>query len=103
MPPAEAARVRALFTEPCAPYEPFLRSRNINRHKDGTLRDVQSSGMPILDVDGRLLGYRGLDRDVTALKQAQAAQRKSEERFRRLFDDAPLPMGLAGPEGAFLP
>jgi PAS domain S-box-containing protein len=33
------------------------------------------------------------------LDQVQAAQRASEERFRRLFDDAPVALGLAGHDG----
>ncbi|MBW3584861.1 MAG: PAS domain S-box protein [Cyanobacteria bacterium 0813] len=33
-------------------------------------------------------------RDITARKQAEAALQKSEEKFRNLFDDAPIAMGL---------
>ena len=34
-------------------------------------------------------------RDITARKHAEAAQQKSEEKFRNLFDDAPIAIGLA--------
>ncbi|MEG5052443.1 MULTISPECIES: PAS domain S-box protein [unclassified Microcoleus] len=34
-------------------------------------------------------------RDITARKQAEAALQKSEEKFRNLFDDAPIALGLA--------
>ena len=33
-------------------------------------------------------------RDITARKQAEAALQKSEEKFRNLFDDAPIAIGL---------
>ncbi|MEG4986770.1 PAS domain S-box protein [Microcoleus sp. BR0-C5] len=34
-------------------------------------------------------------RDITARKQAESALQKSEEKFRNLFDDAPIALGLA--------
>ena len=34
-------------------------------------------------------------RDITASKHAEAALQKSEEKFRNLFDDAPIAIGLA--------
>lgn len=35
------------------------------RHKDGSIRILESNANPILDESGNLLGYRGTDRDVT--------------------------------------
>jgi len=35
------------------------------RHKDGSLRWLDSNGRPLFDADGRLRGFRGADRDVT--------------------------------------
>ena len=35
------------------------------RHKDGSLRWLESNGRPLFDADGRLRGFRGADRDVT--------------------------------------
>jgi PAS domain S-box-containing protein/diguanylate cyclase (GGDEF)-like protein len=34
-------------------------------HVDGSLRWLESNGMPIYDEDGRLAGFRGTDRDIT--------------------------------------
>lgn len=39
-----------------------------------TRRFVSVSGAPILDVAGRFLGYRGVGRDVTPLKQAEQSR-----------------------------
>ena len=50
------------------------------RHKDGSVRHVQSSGDPILSADGELVGWRGSDRDVTEELAARA------ERDRLLAD-----------------
>jgi PAS domain S-box-containing protein len=76
MPPDEAARMAAEFAAFAARCEPFRDLDNITLHQDGSPRHVQTSGTPLLDETGNLLGYRGLDRDVTALKLAEAELRK---------------------------
>lgn len=35
------------------------------RHKDGGYRELESNASPILDADGGVIGYRGIDRDIT--------------------------------------
>ncbi|HWH48239.1 MAG TPA: EAL domain-containing protein [Burkholderiales bacterium] len=47
------------------------------RHKDGSLRWLESNGKPFLAADGTLLGFRGADRDVTE-------RVLQEEKVRRL-------------------
>ena len=45
------------------------------RHADGSVRLLESSAQPLLDDEGRLAGYRGIDRDVTVrMQQAQKIQ-----------------------------
>jgi diguanylate cyclase (GGDEF)-like protein/PAS domain S-box-containing protein len=38
---------------------------NTNRHKDGHVVIMESSGVPIINESGKLLGYRGINRDIT--------------------------------------
>lgn len=71
MPPDEAERVRAEFLAFAARKEPFRDLDNINLHRDGSLRHLSTNGTPILGPEGELLGYRGVDRDVTEKKQAE--------------------------------
>jgi PAS domain S-box-containing protein len=78
MPPDEAARAGAEFAAIAGRREAFRDLYNIVLHKDGSPRHVQTNGVPILDTDGALLGYRGLDRDVTERKQVE----KDLERHR---------------------
>jgi PAS domain S-box-containing protein len=101
IPPEEAAHFQADVEAIVASRAPFRDLDNVNLHKDGSVRYVQSSGTPILDADGQLLGYRGVDRDVTAQKLAERALRESESHFRQLFDaisDAIYVYPLAGPD-----
>lgn len=56
---------------------------NPNVHKNGSIVLLETSGSPILDKEGNLLGYRGADKDVTERRKAedelQAAYTKLKE------------------------
>jgi PAS domain S-box-containing protein len=77
--PEDAERVRVLFNELAAARQPGYGIENINRHKDGRLVVLETNGVPIFGETGLLVGYRGMDRDVTARKQVEAALRQSQE------------------------
>jgi diguanylate cyclase (GGDEF)-like protein/PAS domain S-box-containing protein len=81
MPPAEAERVRAIFDGMVASRCPCFGIENTNRHKDGHLVVLETSCVPVFGPAHRLLGYRGMDRDVTERKKAETALRQSEERL----------------------
>ncbi|MDX1593923.1 MAG: ATP-binding protein [Gammaproteobacteria bacterium] len=46
---------------------------NRNLHRDGRVVTLETSGLPLLDEQGRLVGYRGADRDIS--EQIAARQR----------------------------
>ena len=86
MPEEEVQRAQAEFSDIAARCEPFRDLDSIHRHKNGSLCHVQSNGTPILEADGRLAGFRGLDRDVSETKLAEARLRISEERLQLALD-----------------
>jgi PAS domain S-box-containing protein len=58
---------------------------NPNIHKNGDTIILETSGLPVLDREGNLIGYRGSDRDITLHKKAEVALRESEERYKRII------------------
>lgn len=79
MPPAEAKHISWTFRDIVANRRPFANLENINLHKDGREVVLETSGVPIFDTDGRFLGYRGIDRDITLRRQAQEALVKARD------------------------
>lgn len=65
MPPEEAEKINIQFEEYVEQGLPFRNLLNINLHKDGHAVYLESNGEPFFDESGRLLGYRGSDRDIT--------------------------------------
>lgn len=90
MPPDEAKRVRAEFKTVLSRRDMVLDYLNINIHKNGEIRFIQTSGVPIFDTQGELCGYRGLDKDVTERKRAEQSLRQSEERLRFHMENSPM-------------
>ncbi|MHB8069348.1 MAG: PAS domain S-box protein [Desulfobaccales bacterium] len=69
--------------------QPFRDFLNRNLRKDGETVWLSTSGVPVLDAAGNLLGYRGVDNDITARKQAEDSLRESEENYRLLVNQIP--------------
>ena len=82
MPPDEAKRIAAIFAPIAASQKPFRELENTNIHKDGHLVVLETSGVPIINMDGKFCGYRGIDRDITDRKEAEDTLRIRAEELK---------------------
>ena len=67
---------------------PFRDFINGYLHKNGTIVWLSTSGVPVLDEQGNLLGYRGANIDITARRQAQEALEHANIQLNALVQEA---------------
>lgn len=72
------------FLEIANKKEPFYGLENWNVHKNGSRVLLETSGVPILDENGQLAGYRGIDRDITERKKLQLELEKYTKDLEQL-------------------
>jgi len=83
MPSAEAERMTKIMFQYFMDAKPFTAFENLNLHKEGREVVLETSGVPILDENGILTGYRGVDRDITKRKKTEMEKQILEDRLQR--------------------
>jgi diguanylate cyclase (GGDEF)-like protein/PAS domain S-box-containing protein len=74
----------------------------INKKKNGKLVDVSSTATPILDDAGSIIGYLGIQRDISQRIQAEEALRTAEGNYHSIFDNATVGIYQSTPQGRFI-
>ncbi|MCX6134524.1 MAG: PAS domain S-box protein [Ignavibacteriales bacterium] len=66
-----------------------VRGELLNKHKDGRVIEIDGSATPIVDENKRIIGYLGIQRNITERKNVERALRESETRLRTIIDAEP--------------
>lgn len=96
-PPEDVPRL--LEALPAAVDSPRMENTWRHRRKDGSLIDVEL-GLYSFNAEGKRARLTVVN-DVTESKRVTEQLRDSEERFRRIFDEAPIGMGIVGADYRF--
>ena len=78
MPPEEAVRTRHLFNRAVTNKLDIWELENDYIRKDGRVITLETNGIPILDGEGNVLGFRGIDRDITNRKVLEQQLRRAQ-------------------------
>lgn len=70
--------------------EPFSNFKNKALTKDGMTVWLMTNGIPIVAPDGRLLGYRGNDTDITEWQKAEDVIVESRNLLNTIIDTIPI-------------
>jgi len=89
MPPEDRKQAIGSFMSLAKSPKPFTGLEASSYDSRGRLIAVEISGVPFFDADGRLLGYRGISRDVTERKRAEEALRASQSMLQSVMENVP--------------
>jgi PAS domain S-box-containing protein/putative nucleotidyltransferase with HDIG domain len=81
VPLQEARRLTKIIMAAIAAIQPFRIDQVPNLHKNGQTVFLETSGVPFSDAQGKLVGYRGIHRDVT---QRRAAEEQAQQTIKKL-------------------
>ena len=62
---------------------PWQNYRGFFRHIDGRTIILESSGVPIFNDQGQLIGYRGIDRDITDTLEKERELKEAKEKYQQ--------------------
>ena len=98
--PEDVSQVTERWLDAVARGEPFVSEHRIRRH-DGCWRWISVYAVPIRCAEGEIVEWFGMSIDISERKQAEAALRASEERFRGIFQDAGTGIAITDLKGRF--
>ncbi len=85
MAPEEAEKISEIFKQIIAEKKPVKDLENWNISKDGKKMCILTNGVPILNETGDLLGFRGVDTDITEQKKIQEKIREDSNNFKNVY------------------
>jgi PAS domain S-box-containing protein len=92
--PEDRDRLKQKIFEVFGRGETFREFESRNLHKDGQEVWLSKSGVPMLDDHQRVIGYRGVDVDVTERRRIHEILHRKQKNLEAIFDAAPIGMLL---------
>ncbi|MBD3369921.1 PAS domain S-box protein [Candidatus Fermentibacteria bacterium] len=86
MPENEAKRVGEIFEGIASRKAPVVDLENRNLTREGDIVHILTNGVPLLGEDGELLGYRGVDKDITDRKRRERELRQAEQLYSSVVE-----------------
>ena len=87
MTPIETEKLGPILTDMIAHPRPFQGFINEHLHKDGSVRVLETSAVPVIEHYGQFCGFWGIGRDITESRALAELLRLSEERYRDLAEN----------------
>ncbi len=92
--PDEAEQLKAKAFEIFNRHDEFSEFQTRSLHRDGRVVWLLRSGVPVLDGNQKLIGYRGADVDVTDRVRIHEILDRKQKNLEAIFDAAPVGMLL---------
>ena len=100
--PKERAKLKNAAFATFAKKQPFRGFKNPTVHKNGKTVWVSTSGVPVLDDDGKLLGYRGADTDITEVRRIHRELETSRDFQSAIVKNAPIGVFVVNETGRII-
>jgi len=68
------------------------------KHKNGSTVTTESTAIPLFDSENKLIGYRGIDRDITERKKMEEMLRETRNYLEKLLNYANAPIIVWNPK-----
>ena len=86
IPSRERSHFSRTFKSHTEKREPFAFLETSRQRKDGKVIVMETSGVPFFGGDGRLLGYRGIGRDITNRKNIERELERSVKKLEKTME-----------------
>jgi PAS domain S-box-containing protein len=87
---SQQSKARAFYDNMVNARLPFKNYDNTGIHKNGKRVFLETSGVPVFDMNGKYAGFRGIDRDVSEKKEIETTLKKSQSKLKQYLINFPM-------------
>ncbi|MEC4885270.1 MAG: PAS domain S-box protein [Scytonema sp. PMC 1070.18] len=102
MPPEQGIQATQFFGYIVTARQSFKLQEIVQIHKDGYPVFLETSGMPFFDTYGTFRGYRGMSRDISERKQADAVLRETQAQLQAILENSPAIIYVVDSQNRYL-